>query len=92
MSCSRREILVCLTSVALLLMLISFLAYQSAPQGEGLTWAMVNPLNFINGFAFLLSFGLGFPIWLSYLTVLLFVVGVVLLIRAIINRILKFFL
>lgn len=59
-------------SVAGLVLLFCGLSYLNAPQSDTFLFSSVNPWEFIKGAAFALGFGLGFPIWLSIITIGLF--------------------
>lgn len=60
-------------SFFIVLALISLLSYGMAPQSDGFQWAFLNPMEAIENIMFLLSFGLGFPVWLS-ITLIVFVI------------------
>lgn len=45
------------------------LSYLIAPQSDGFLWSSINPLEFLEGVAFALGFGLGFPVWLSVIVI-----------------------
>ena len=66
----------CAVSAIALILLFSVLSYLMAPETEVFEWSSLNPLEFVEGFVFTLSFGLGLPVWLSaaILVVLSFVV------------------
>ena len=52
-----------------LILLFCVLTYISAPKTDGFEFSSVNPLGFLEGFAFALGFGLGFPFWLSVIVI-----------------------
>lgn len=54
-------------------LLVSYgaLAWLMAPQAETFRWNSINPVDFAEGMAFVLSFGLGLPVWLAVLATML---------------------
>lgn len=63
-------------SLLIVLVLTSLLSYGMAPQSDGLHWDLFNPMEAIENCMFLLSFGLGFPVWLSAVTLILLILAV----------------
>jgi hypothetical protein len=52
-----------------LILLFCVLTYISAPKTDGFEFSSINPLGFLEGAAFALGFGLGFPLWLSVIVI-----------------------
>lgn len=48
-----------------LVLLLSSLSYLTAPSTDKFELNSINPVSFLEGFVFVLSFGLGVPVWLS---------------------------
>lgn len=61
-------------SVIILILQFCLLSFLSAPETESFNFSSINPLSFLEGVIFTLSFGLGYPVWLSILFLLLLVV------------------
>lgn len=63
-------------SLIIVLGLTSLLSYGMAPESEGFHWALLNPMEAIENIMFLLSFGLGFPIWLAITFIIIVILAV----------------
>ncbi|MDD3040182.1 hypothetical protein [Bacteroides sp.] len=61
-----------LISLLCLILVFCVLAYLNAPQSDTFLFSSINPWSFLQGMTFALGFGLGFPIWLSAITIGLF--------------------
>lgn len=71
----------CAISALGLILLFSGLTYAMAPKTDGFELSSINPFGFAEGFVFVLSFGLGVPVWLALvvLGVILFLIFMVFL-------------
>ncbi|CDN31791.1 hypothetical protein BN938_1711 [Mucinivorans hirudinis] len=56
-------------SVTGLILLFCVLSFLIAPQSDVFQLESINPLGILEGTAFALSWGLGFPIWISIITI-----------------------
>lgn len=61
-------------ALLIVLILTSLLSYGMAPENNSFHWSMFNPMEAIEGFLFMLSFGMGLPLWLSFVIVVLLIV------------------
>lgn len=64
-SITRHKISVSAISVFVLILQFCLLTFLSTPETDSFDFSSINPLSIIKGFIFPLSFGFGFPIWLS---------------------------
>lgn len=74
-----------LATVALVLVLCAF-SYMLNP---GFGWGSINPVDGLDGTAFALSFGLGFPVWLSFGTIAVVLMAVWFGLLCLVRKIIK---
>lgn len=75
--------------VVVILFLLCLLSYLMAPTTDVITLSSFNPMEIIDGTAFALSFGLGVPFVLSYLIIVMALIGLWLCLAWLIREILK---
>lgn len=72
---SRHNFKILLVAGVVLLLLLCLLSFIMAPATDTLEISSFNPIEIINGGAFMLGFGFGCPIILSYLLIVLILAG-----------------
>lgn len=79
----------CVISALGLILLFSVLAYAMAPQNDSFELSSINLFEFVEGFVFALGFGLGVPVWLGLVVLVVIWVLIFMLFLWITRKVIK---
>ena len=86
---TKYDLKIYITAAVIMLFILCLLSYLIAPTHDVITLSSFNPIAIIDGTAFALSFGGGASVVLSYLIILVVLIGLWLCLTRLIRKILK---